>query len=365
MTEKIISISFSNLTLEQESKDIAPSEFHKIAGIATSNCRARWVFHPKIILLAVNPESERSIACGRMMVSALKGLGGIATVTPSIGKKLCDSTVVVSLNPFSPNKKFPEHFNHNDNSSIIELSPVAIDLIIGVGGDGTLLQLIQESFPCTVPPVVAFNLSSPGLLTLFDFPNFSAVLNDIFFDTKSINLQTRLNCSTENESGTARHLVLNEVCFERDPKAGLSHFEVFCNNEHLTTVQGDGIILSTSSSDATYSMSAGGPLVQPEMRSINFTFINSHSLSSRPVVFPIESKFRIVVPSNSRSSAWITFDGQFRMMMKPGDEVSVSMSKWPVPIYLPGSATSIWTRQLKNCLGWNSTFIPGNNHINS
>lgn len=365
MSEKNINVSFSNISLKQETKDISPSEFHTIANIATSNCRARWIYHPKIVLLAVTSGSERSIACGKMVASALKDLGAIAVVPPSLGEDMCGSAVVVSLDPSSASRMIPGDIGNRNNSNVLDVSPIAIDLIVGVAADETVLQLVRERFPCAVPPIVAFNISSPGLLTLFDFPNFKVVLNDIFFDTKFINLRTRLKCSIKNENGTTQHLVMNEIYFERDPKAGLSHFEVFCDNDHLTTVQGDGLILSTSSSDATYSLSAGGPLVQPEMRSINFTFINSHSLSSRPVVFPADSKFKIVVPSSSRASAWITFDGQARMLMKPGDEVFVSMSKWPAPIYLPGGTTSIWTRQLKDRLGWNMSFIPGNSNINS
>lgn len=363
MSEMKLKVTFLNCCSNRESRDIPPTGFNTIADLVSSNCKVKWISDPKIILLAVNPYSKRSIECGSLVANALRGLNVVTAVTPSVGEKVSEATTILSLNPRSPNTKISMPFEHDRKSSLLELNPEAVDLIIGLGGDGTLLHVVWESFPFAVPPVIAFSLGSLGFMTLFDFTNHKQVLNEVFNGARDIALQMRLNCIIENKDCKSRYLVMNEVSFERDPQSSLSHFEVFCNNEHLTSVRGNGLILATPSGSTAYSMSAGGPLVHPEMRAIILTLVNSRSLSSPSLVFPYFSNFTVMVPTSARGSTWVTLDGKLKMELVPGDQVFVSLSKWPVPVYSPGNITSIWTRQLKQCLGWNSRIVQGSNDL--
>lgn len=359
MFEKNLEITFLSCSLERERKIISSSEFNTLVNEVCTHCKARWLYQPRVILLAINPGSERSVACGTEAAIALKQLGSITAVTTSVADRVVEATVVVTLDPSSSIKQFPDTSEEPKRAGTLVLNPEAIDLIIGLGGDGTLLHIVWESFPHAVPPVVAFSLGSLGFMTMFDFQKFATIIQDIFFDSKSVTLHRRLKCVVENEVGRKRYVVMNEVSFERELGAGLSTLDVYCDKEHLTTVQGDGLILSSPCGSTAYSMSAGGPLVHPEVRGIIFTPLNPHSLSSRPVILPSHSVISVKVPVDARYCSWVSFDGRNRMELKRGDRVQVSVSRWPVPLYSPGKTTAVWNNQLKQCLGWNSRLIQG------
>lgn len=361
MSETKLNVTFLNHGSNRENRNIPPNGFDTIADHVSSSCQVKWLLDPKVILLAVNPNSKRSIECGSLVANAFKDLNVVTAVTTSVGEKVPEATTVLSLNPYSSNTKVSVPFGHNKNPSILELNPGAVDLVIALGGDGTLLHVVWESFPLAVPPVIAFSLGSLGFLTLFDFPSYKQILKEVFNEARDVVLHMRLNCIVENKDGKSHYLVMNEVCFERDPESHVSQFEILCNSEHLTSIRGNGLIIATPSGSTAYSMSAGGPLIHPEMRAIILTLINSRSLSAPSLVFPHFSSFVVIVPTNLRGISSVTFDGKLKVKLAPGDQVSVSSSKWPVPVYSPGNITSIWTRQLKRCLSWNSRIVQGSN----
>ena len=84
----------------------------------------------------------------------------------------------------------------------------------------------------------------------------------------------------------------------------------------MTTVQGDGLTISTPTGSTAYSLSAGGSLVHPEIPAILITPIAPHTLSFRPMLLPDSMEVRVCVPFNSRSTAWVSFDGRGRVELK-------------------------------------------------
>ncbi|KAJ8963844.1 hypothetical protein NQ314_005344, partial [Rhamnusium bicolor] len=220
-----------------------------------------------------------------------------------------------------------------------------IDFIICLGGDGTLLyasQLFQQS----VPPVMAFHLGSLGHAAL--------------------TLRSRLRCivmkkSEQNKSGDINKvtkiptnlLVLNEVVVDRGPSPYLSNIDLFLDGKHITSVQGDGLIVSTPTGSTAYAVAAGASMIHPSVPAIMVTPICPHSLSFRPIVVPAGVELKISVSPDSRNTSWVSFDGRNRQEFLHGDSLRVTTSIYPVPSICAQDQISDWFDSLAECLHWN------------
>ncbi|XP_078001889.1 NAD kinase isoform X3 [Phascolarctos cinereus] len=194
-----------------------------------------------------------------------------------------------------------------------------IDFIICLGGDGTLLYA-SSLFQGSVPPVMAFHLGSLGFLTPFNFENFQSQVTQVIEGNAAIVLRSRLKVkvvkelrekkalipngidengvlppSLEKESGRQMmyYQVLNEVVIDRGPSSYLSNVDVYLDGHLITTVQGDGVIVSTPTGSTAYAAAAGASMIHPNVPAIMITPICPHSLSFRPIVVPagVELKY--------------------------------------------------------------------------
>ncbi|KAJ3043270.1 hypothetical protein HK097_001776 [Rhizophlyctis rosea] len=147
--------------------------------------------------------------------------------------------------------------------------------------------------------------------------------------------------------------ILNDLVVDRGPSAYMSQLELFVDDRHLTTVQADGLVLSTPTGSTAYSLSAGGSLVHPEVPSFLVTPICPHTLSFRPMLLPDSIELKIQVPADSRSTAWASFDGRHRIELKQGDYITVGLSRWPMPTVCEADQSSDWFESLRRCLHWN------------
>ena len=124
------------------------------------------------------------------------------------------------------------------------------------------------------------------------------------------------------EDHNATYQVLNDLVVDRGPSPFLSSLELYGNESHLTTVQADGLVISTPTGSTAYSLSAGGSVVHSDVSAILVTPICPHSLSFRPMILPDTMEIRILVPLDSRSSAWVSFDGRKRVHLEAGEKPS-------------------------------------------
>ncbi|KAI8813261.1 ATP-NAD kinase-like domain-containing protein, partial [Cladochytrium replicatum] len=147
--------------------------------------------------------------------------------------------------------------------------------------------------------------------------------------------------------------ILNDLVVDRGPSAYMSQLELYVDDRHLTTVQADGLVVSTPTGSTAYSLSAGGSLVHPECPAILVTPICPHTLSFRPFLLPDGADLKIQVPIDSRSTAWASFDGRHRTELKQGDFITVTMSRHPLPTLCQEDQSSDWFESLRRCLHWN------------
>jgi NAD+ kinase len=242
-------------------------------------------------------------------------------------------------------------------------TPEIFDLVLTLGGDGTVL-FTSWLFQRIVPPILSFALGSLGFLTNFQFEQYKAALNKIMTDVgMRVNLRMRFTCTVYRyqknaAEGSPSHIeaeqfeVLNELVIDRGPSPYVSNLELYGDNNLLTVVQADGCIFSTPTGSTAYSLSAGGSLVHPDIPAILLTPICPHTLSFRPMLLNDSMALRVAVPLRSRATAYCAFDGKGRVELRQGDHVTIAASQYPFPTVL--SQPTEWFDSISRTLRWNS-----------
>jgi NAD+ kinase len=224
------------------------------------------------------------------------------------------------------------------NNDLARTHPHTFDFVVTLGGDGTVLYA-SWLFQRIVPPVLSFALGSLGFLTKFDFNNYERTLTQAFKDGVTISLRLRfegtvMRAQRRDDDHEHRELVdeligeeaddrtthkpdrtfeiLNDIVVDRGPNPTMSTLELFGDEEHLTTVQADGICVATPTGSTAYNLAAGGSLCHPENPVILVTAICAHTLSFRPIILPDTIVLRVGVPYDARSNSWASFDGRER-----------------------------------------------------
>lgn len=177
-----------------------------------------------------------------------------------------------------------------------------IDFIVCLGGDGTLLYA-SSLFQQSVPPVMAFHLGSLGFLTPFEVDNFEDQITNVLDGHANLTLRSRLRCivmkkedktsATSGVKPVTNLLVLNEVVVDRGPSPYLSNIDLYLDGKLITSVQGDGLIISTPTGSTAYAVAAGASMIHPSVPAIMVTPICPHSLSFRPIVVPAGVELKV------------------------------------------------------------------------
>ncbi|KIX08506.1 uncharacterized protein Z518_03162 [Rhinocladiella mackenziei CBS 650.93] len=259
--------------------------------------------------------------------------------------------------------------------------PHTFDFVVTLGGDGTVLYA-SWLFQRVVPPVLSFALGSLGFLTKFDFDGYQHILSQALKDGVTISLRLRLEGTvmrSHKRDDDAEHRdiveeligeeaddrnthkpdrtfeILNDVVVDRGPNPTMSTTELFGDEEHLTTVQADGVCVATPTGSTAYNLAAGGSLCHPENPVILVTAICAHTLSFRPIILPDTMVLRLGVPYDARANSWASFDGRERIELFPGDYVTISASRYPFAnVMPPGRRSEEWVKSISRTLQWNS-----------
>ncbi|KAI9326922.1 ATP-NAD kinase-like domain-containing protein [Zopfochytrium polystomum] len=242
----------------------------------------------------------------------------------------------------------------------------AFDLVVTLGGDGTVLYTASLFNGMAVPPIVPFDLGSLGFLACFSFGSAKEILSNVLLGSSghsgsstSLTAPDSGSSSKSNSPNLAPvaevYDVLNELVVDRGPSPYMSQLELFVDDSHLTTMQADGLVVATPTGSTAYSLSANGSMVHPSVPTICVTPICPHTLSFRPMLLPDSIEFKVVVPARGSrtSTAWASFDGKNRTELCSGDFVSVTMSKYPVPTVCADDQSKDWIESLRRCLNFN------------
>lgn len=166
----------------------------------------------------------------------------------------------------------------------------APDIVVAVGGDGTMLAAAQEALAHNVP-LFGFNLGTIGFLTEVE----PAKLDDVVNALVAGDYTTEARMGIMATLGSAQARGLNDVVVEKIDTLRLVHLEVEIDGDPFLTYRADGLIVSTPTGSTAYNFSAGGPLVDHSISALLMTPVASHSLFSRTMVLPAESVIRVTV----------------------------------------------------------------------
>ncbi|XP_047138339.1 NAD kinase isoform X1 [Hydra vulgaris] len=240
----------------------------------------------------------------------------------------------------------------------------SVDLIVCMGGDGTLLH-VSSLFQGCCPPVISFHLGSMGFLAPFAMDNFRAALNNVLAADVGLQLRSRLKCqirkqvlkgSRGNVEGSEidfEYLVMNEVVIERG-SSSVTNVEIYCNGRFITVLFGDGLIISTPTGSTAYSAAAGASMVHPSVPGIVLTPICPHSLSFRPIVLPAGVELKVLVSKGcSKNEPRCSFDGRYSCFLSKMLFLRVTTSVYPVPCISHQDHLVDWFESLAACLHWN------------
>ncbi|CAH2355901.1 NAD(+) kinase [[Candida] railenensis] len=231
-------------------------------------------------------------------------------------------------------------------------NPEQFDLVVTLGGDGTVLY-VSNLFQRVVPPVLSFSLGSLGFLTNFKFDQFRDKMNSAVESGVRAYLRMRFTCRVHKADGklVCEQQVLNELVVDRGPSPYVTQLELYGDGSLLTIAQADGLIIATPTGSTAYSLSAGGSLVHPGVSAISVTPICPHTLSFRPILLPDGMLLKVKVPKSSRATAWASFDGKVRTELKKGDYVTIQASPFPFPTVI--SSKTDYIDSVSRNLNWN------------
>lgn len=230
--------------------------------------------------------------------------------------------------------------------------PGAVDLVLVLGGDGTLLAMADRIGQAERDiPILGVNFGSLGFLTEIRrgelYPALEAVLDGhVELDERMmLRASTRLG-SRVRES----RVILNDVVFTRNALSRMLDLDVTVGGQFVTSVKADGLIVASPTGSTAYNLSAGGPIVHPAMDAMVLTPIAPHMLTNRPIVIPAEREVRVRPSTENSAEVYVTFDGQSGFPLEPGEEVSIGRA--PRPLRLVRAAARSYFEVLREKLKW-------------
>ena len=225
----------------------------------------------------------------------------------------------------------------------------AMDILVVLGGDGTLLSVIRRAGEYEVP-ILGVNLGGLGFLTEIAQEELLPVLDNVLQGKFQTHERVALRASVvrgSREVGVFR--VLNDAVINKGALARIISLKTTINGEYVATFRADGLILSTPTGSTAYSLSAGGPIVYPSVKTIVITPICPHTLTNRPIIVPDNVIVKTTLESESEE-VFLTLDGQAGFPMKRGDTVEVR--KAPGRVLLIESPYKKYFEVLRTKLGW-------------
>lgn len=204
------------------------------------------------------------------------------------------------------------------------------DFVIVIGGDGTLLRTFQKIKNKSVK-IIAINAGTLGFITEIRKESYKDIFEEILNNNFSIENRHFL----EIRIGNKVYEALNEVYLTKDNiKRNIISSEIFVEENFLAEFKGDGVIISTPTGSTAYSLSAGGPVITPELKVFLITPIAPHNLNTRPIVLSGEKEIKISLSSLNKQ-AYITIDGNIHHKIKNGESVFIKYSKENLKLVIP------------------------------
>jgi len=200
--------------------------------------------------------------------------------------------------------------------------PGQVDLIVVLGGDGTLLATARALNRKPVP-LLAVNLGGLGFLTVITREELFATLELVLAGNLRSERRVQIEADiVRADEVIASYLALNDAVLNKGAIARVLDFDVWIDNKFISTYKSDGLIVSTPTGSTAYSLAAGGPVIIPSVAAFIVTPICAHTLTNRPIVLPDSAIIEVAVKSQ-RESVYLTVDGQVGIALRSDDTVRI------------------------------------------
>ena len=225
-----------------------------------------------------------------------------------------------------------------------------LDVLIILGGDGTLLHVADQAARHSIP-VLGINMGHLGFLTERTEGEALDAVDELISETVTIENRMMLKASLTKDGKTGRsRYALNEAVISKGALDRVLQLSTRADKEYITTYKADGLIFSTPTGSTAYNLSAGGPLVYPGVASILVTPICPFMLGSRPVLLPAHSRLRTSLEPGHNHRAQIIVDGQPIWEMDDKDVLKIEAAKHPLRLII--SPDRDYFAILRNKLHW-------------
>jgi len=227
-----------------------------------------------------------------------------------------------------------------------------VDIVLVLGGDGTLIGMadsIAEADAAT--PILGVNFGSLGFLTEVTLPELYRSLEHALNGRAYIEERMMLRTTTSSGDDVLnRSIALNDAVVTKTARSRMTDLSVYVGTEFVTRVKADGLIIATPTGSTAYNLSAGGPIVQPDVDAMIITPIAPHTLTNRPIVIPGGSTVRVQPNIEARDEIVFTLDGQSTFPIHAGDEITVSRASRRLRLIRP--STRSYFEVLRTKLKW-------------
>ena len=240
------------------------------------------------------------------------------------------------------------HETYQTFSSHTELDS-SFDLLISIGGDGTILRaatLVRNSGI----PILGINAGRLGFLASVQKDNIDSFLQFVMDKKYSILKRTllSLDCSPENDAIKEINFAMNEITVSRKDTTSMITIETYLDGEFLNSYWADGLIISTPTGSTGYSMSCGGPILTPNVKSLVIAPIAPHNLNARPLVIPDDTEVKLRV-SGREENYLVSLDSRVTTI---ANESILIIKKTPFQINMVEIQEETFLKTLRNKLLW-------------
>ncbi len=228
-----------------------------------------------------------------------------------------------------------------------------VDLIVAIGGDGTLLRAARSVASDEVP-LVGVNLGRLGFLTDVSPEQMLQIIDSVlagdYIEEKRIMLEARLEGRAQSNGAM---LALNDVAAKVGGSGHMQDFATWVDGDYVNTHGGDGLIVATTTGSTAYALSCGGPIIHPAVDALVMVPICPHTLSDRPLVIPTDSKIEVRIEPRFDNRAQVSCDGELLGEIGADDTLTISVADRTVRLLHPQGYD--YFELLRSKLRWGQT----------
>jgi len=205
-----------------------------------------------------------------------------------------------------------------------------VALAVVLGGDGTMLHAVDVLWGTDIP-LLGLNIGKMGFLTAAEIHKAEEALEDVLGGRYIVSPRMPVGCTVRSDTGSREFRALNEIVIGKLVRERLIHLSTYINGEFFMRYSGDGLIISSATGSTAYSLSAGGPIVTPQLRCLMLTPICAHMLFSRPMVLDAADRVTVVVEEKPEPLA-LSIDGREDIEVTPGSTIEFAATETTVRI---------------------------------